>query len=417
MNKPRRTGEQYYAEIKKIAEDNGGILLSEKWINSKIKYKFAFSKNDITETFERNPYDLIRHGWPKDKEKYLKKSRGMVQIHSISDNERYIRLKNIIEINGGKIITDKWHGYKKQYDIIDEFGIEQKIHADRVFNNHWISNRGQVAQPICKQIFEHLFKEKFIQTKKVLTAKILNRNRPFELDGYCEKLKIAFEYQGDPSHWDVSHEKYPIVSERDQIKKQVCEQLGIKLIQIPAFIDNKYKWSNEYLFNHVKEAIIETFNFYNKKPPHLNNAVFQVNHKDIYKFHAIFKEMEEIAMANNAQLITKEITQYKIKLMFKTDDGIEFQIPLKTIRSKGWPKDIAIHIKKSEMRSKSTDDFLNEMDTLAKKNGARLISTTWTNCADSYIFETDEYIKIKINRKTLRKSGWPKNINRHIIKE
>lgn len=417
MAKQRRTGDEYYNEIKKIAEDNGGVLLSEKWINSKTKYMFAFSKDNLKEMFERRPDDLLRHGWPKDKNLYLKKSKLLSDSYLVSKDERYLKLKLMIEEKGGKIITDKWHGFHIAYDIIDEFGLENQVYAKCVFNNQWIANRGLVAQPICKQIFEHLFQETFIQTKKVLTAKILNRNRPFELDGYCEKLKIAFEYQGDRSHWDINHQKYLIVSERDRIKKQICEQLGVTLVQIPAFIDNKYAWSNEYLLEHVKKSITETFNDYNKDISHLNITEFKVNHKEIHKFYAILKEIENIAIANHAELLTKEITQYKTKLKFKTQDNIEFEMPLKTIRNRGWPKDINKYIKKSSTNYKSDSDFLHDMDRLARTHNAKLVSTKWEGFDAFYQFETNNGKILNLKQGNLIKNGWPKNISRYIIKE
>lgn len=417
MAKQRRTGDEYYNEIKKIAEDNGGVLLSEKWEGKRAKYKFAFSKDNLDEVFERRGEDVVRHGWPKDKKKYLKKAKLMSDSYLVNKDERYLKLKVMIEEKGGKLITDTWHGYRISYDIIDEFGIETKIYAQDVFTNNWVSNRGLVAQPICKQIFEHLFKDKFIQTKKVLTAKILNRNRPFELDGYCEKLKIAFEYQGDRSHWDEKHENYSVVSERDHIKKQVCEQLGITLVQIPAFIDNKYAWSNDYVFEHVKNAIINSFNLLGREIFILNIDKFIIKHKEIHKFYAILKEAEDIAIANNAELLTKDITQYNTKLKFKTHDNIVFEMPLKRIRSRGWPKNIKNYVSLSKGKSNKNSDFLIEMDTLAQENDFKLLSTKWEGSIKTYLFENNHKQKIKIKQRSLKQYGWPKDISNYIIKE
>jgi hypothetical protein len=54
-------------------------------------------------------------------------------------------------------------------------------------NNH-------ISEEICRKYFEHIFQEKF--PKKRLKWLISPRTNSMELDGYCEKLGIAFEYQG-----------------------------------------------------------------------------------------------------------------------------------------------------------------------------------------------------------------------------
>ena len=79
-----------------------------------------------------------------------------------------------------------------------------------------------------------------------------------ELDYYCEKLKLAFEYQGE------QHEEYePFFhkgdinnfykqQEHDRIKKEICDENGIKLICIPS----KYDYTNplemcEYILDNL----------------------------------------------------------------------------------------------------------------------------------------------------------------------
>ena len=81
---------------------------------------------------------------------------------------------------------------------------------------------------------EHLFGGKFFSTQRILTAKILNRKRPLELDGYCEQLKIAFEYQGrqhDSNDTQFGGD-HLAQSERDKFKIDLCRELGVKLVKI-----------------------------------------------------------------------------------------------------------------------------------------------------------------------------------------
>lgn len=58
-----------------------------------------------------------------------------------------------------------------------------------------------------------------MKTREIITKDLTN-SKNWELDGYCPNLNIAFEYQGYPSHWDVS-QKYNKVSLRDKLKNIV----------------------------------------------------------------------------------------------------------------------------------------------------------------------------------------------------
>jgi hypothetical protein len=60
-----------------------------------------------------------------------------------------------------------------------------------------------------------------------------------ELDGYSEKLKIAFEYQGEHHeklhHFNNFNEgKLFEQQERDRYKVRICTERGITLIVIPS---------------------------------------------------------------------------------------------------------------------------------------------------------------------------------------
>ena len=63
-----------------------------------------------------------------------------------------------------------------------------------------------------------------------------------ELDGYCEALKLAFEFNG-PQHY-VFYPKYHKTQmdfldqlERDKLKLKLCKKHGITLIIVPYTLD------------------------------------------------------------------------------------------------------------------------------------------------------------------------------------
>jgi len=99
-------------------------------------------------------------------------------------------------------------------------------------------NQKLLSERTCRYIFESIFKEKFIKTH--INVYGIGGGK-LELDGYCEKLKLAFEHNGPqhykPKIYGVNNEenlqdKFLIQTQNDKIKKEWCKKNGITLIVI-----------------------------------------------------------------------------------------------------------------------------------------------------------------------------------------
>jgi len=93
----------------------------------------------------------------------------------------------------------------------------------------------------CRRIFENIFKTDF---PKVRPSFMINdkTGKRLELDGYNEKLKLAFEYQGQQHYnfspyFHKSQEDFAKQTYRDKRKKELCKQHDITLIEIPYNIE------------------------------------------------------------------------------------------------------------------------------------------------------------------------------------
>lgn len=101
------------------------------------------------------------------------------------------------------------------------------------FKNTWCPECARYkTEKLCKEILE---KELKIELKK---RKFKYNNNQYEFDGYNEKNKIAFEYNGYqhykyPNYWHKTKEIFEAAQQRDRLKEEYCILNGIKLIVIP----------------------------------------------------------------------------------------------------------------------------------------------------------------------------------------
>jgi hypothetical protein len=94
---------------------------------------------------------------------------------------------------------------------------------------------------------ETYFKAPF-PTKRLDWLRFPKTNRLLELDGYNEKKRVAFEYQGR-QHYELcylnrySEEKLKDIQTRDLFKEKICQQQGVNLIVVPYWIP-KNNWKD-----------------------------------------------------------------------------------------------------------------------------------------------------------------------------
>jgi hypothetical protein len=90
-------------------------------------------------------------------------------------------------------------------------------------------------EQICREIFEKIFDKKFFKSRQII--------KPYELDGYNDELKLAFEYHGEQHYYYIPHfhrieNALDLRIERDNLKEQLCLKNNIKLIIIKYNVEN-----------------------------------------------------------------------------------------------------------------------------------------------------------------------------------
>lgn len=157
-----------------------------------------------------------------------------------SDKSKYFMDKNNINPRNLFINSNKKYWFKCKNN--HEF--ESALH--NVNKGYWCPYCLYKNEEECRLIFETIFEKKFIKTRKIIA--------PFELDGYNDELKIAFEYHGEQHYYYIPYfhkneQKLQDIIERDKLKETLCKNNKINLITIKYDIKNK----TEYIKNRLKE--------------------------------------------------------------------------------------------------------------------------------------------------------------------
>ena len=99
----------------------------------------------------------------------------------------------------------------------------------------------------CRSIFEDILGEKF---PNVRPSWLLNKETGcrLELDGYCKKLKLAFEYDGiqhhkspNPFHRDLSDFHHGIKNRRCKSHKVILIRIKYNILDLEEYIRRELK--------------------------------------------------------------------------------------------------------------------------------------------------------------------------------
>lgn len=86
-------------------------------------------------------------------------------------------------------------------------------------------------------------------------------NRNLELDGYCDELKLAVEYNGIqhyvwPNFTGQSEEEFKKQLYRDDLKRKICIEKEIYLLTVPHTIE--YRFIPHFIYNSLLQSVPST---------------------------------------------------------------------------------------------------------------------------------------------------------------
>lgn len=216
------------AEARALAFRKGGRCLSEDYKNAKTHLLWeCSSRHQWATTFNQ----VKRGSWcPKcANQQQADRQRGTLE-----------EMQGIAKARGGRCLSDKYVDSFTKLDFECSNGHLFQLKPNRLKQGGWCKFcYSFIGESICRYYLEKIFEAPFPKSRP---AWLKLPHGGYELDGYSEALKIAFEHHG-LYHYKVdrlrskTEKDVQIRQKKDEIKEDLCKQNGVKLIVIPELFN------------------------------------------------------------------------------------------------------------------------------------------------------------------------------------
>ncbi len=232
-------------QAKQYAKSKGGECLSTEYVNSYSKLKWKCSEGH---TWNSSYNILFKNYWCKKCS-----SQSNINKDGLKIAQEYAASKN------GECLSTEYLGTKKELTWKCENNhIWTSKYVNVVLSNSWCPQCSKYYQSEHKvrNLLNYLLNTEFHSSRPSWNINP-KTNKPLELDGYSEKLKLAFEYQGE-HHYEVgihnnTLEDLEYIQFKDKIKIENCLKEGVELL----IIDHKNKATDEEIINYVLDLLKE----------------------------------------------------------------------------------------------------------------------------------------------------------------
>jgi hypothetical protein len=338
-------------EFKKIAKEQGGRCLSENYVNNHTKLLWECSAGH---RWEAIPNSIKRGSWCQ---KCAGLGKPSLQYLQQTARER-----------GGKCLSSTYPNARAKllWDCSEDH--QWKAPWDKIRQGRWCPDCSTgLGERICREFFEQLFHRRFPKYRpEWLVNKDGNR---MELDGFCKSLRLAFEHQGE-QHYST---KSPFIAsktglskrqEDDILKRNLCRQHGIKLIQVPSIPDRlPIDQMKAFLKKECSHRSISFPHDFNSTKVSLRNAYA------VPSLREILNQLHAIARMRGGKCLADRYAGDNVRLQWECREGHNWEAVPSSVKQGTWCPYCAGITKKT----------IQDMHRIAEQRGGKCLSKNYIN--------------------------------------
>lgn len=235
-----------------------------------------------------------------------------------------------------------------------------------------------IYERFCRESLEFIFQEKF--PKKRPNWLKNENNNTLELDGFSEKLSIAFEHNGAYHYKDIGYfnksRNLSQIKVDDHIKQKTCKLKKIKLIIIPEiFTILPLKGFKNHLMKEFKRLKINPPKNFNK---------YDVNKVNIKSCK--IQELQKIAKEKGGFLLSDVYLGSQTKLTWKCNEGHIWEATAAQVKHETWCPKCSL----KERAKKKTKNNQGKVLAKAKKEKGNIISFDGETVNSNVLIECSE---------------------------
>ncbi|WP_432258015.1 hypothetical protein [Cupriavidus sp. TMH.W2] len=354
----RRLRIRGYLKCQQIAREHGGRFLSPTYEDNKTPALWECKK---------------KHRWPT-------KPVNVFAGHwcLICANEKKSKDNTNLTIEDMQKLAAKKHGrcrstvYRNVYHPLDwecALGHQWPTAPANIIAGHWCSECGRgLSERICRAVFVSLFGMEFprVRPKWLIGA----RDARLELDGYCEGLKLAFEYHGAQHFvkvrsFKMDGRRLSALQARDELKRARCRERGITLIEIP------YTVPNQAIESHIRTELERTGfarKEWRRRPP-----------VDLDQLEIIVDERltrcQTMASEHSGAFLNSQYLGQSVNHRWRCREGHIFPLTPRAVRRGGW----CPICRKTEQATRHRVETFEKIQRRLAQSGGRLESTEFVS--------------------------------------
>ena len=287
-------------------------------------------------------------------------------------------MEKIAESRCGKCLSTEYFGNHKNLTWQCSEGHIWNASPHSVKQGTWCpycSNRTKLGERIARAYFELIFNEKF--PKKRPNWLKNKQGLKLELDGFCSKLNLAFEYQGiqhfEPHKWFHQRRGFEQQKKLDMLKEKLCSENNVILITIPYNVG--YKDMQKYIIEECEKKNVDVpgkINFVSYK----SLGVYSLN---------LLNEMKKIAEDLGGKCLSAEYVDSETKLEWQCEYGHVWEAIPKSVKTGRWcPKCGRVNTA-NKLRGN-----IAEMKKLAERKGGKCLSDKYINSSTKIKWQCGE---------------------------